>query len=108
LCSLVRRTLSQLVVRQTLDIGVLFYCYPGLLFSLMYSLTSHEHRFLLSGLKIEKKQSWTERQSAYLSAVKAFLTKIKPEFSELPVVFVKAIRFDPKLLLSVECAKAKQ
>jgi hypothetical protein len=43
-----------------------------------------------------------------MSAVKAFLTKIKPEFAELPVVFVKAIRFDPKLLLSVECAKAKQ
>jgi hypothetical protein len=69
---------------------------------------SHEHRFLLSGLNVEKKQAWTERQAAYMSAVKAFLTKIKPEFAELPVIFVKAIRFDPKLLLSVECAKAKQ
>jgi len=71
-------------------------------------LFSHEHRFLLSGLKIEKKPTWTERQAAYLSAVKAFLTKIKPEFADLPVVFVKAIRFEPKLLLSVECAKPKQ
>ncbi len=63
---------------------------------------------MLAGLKVDKKSSWTKRQSAYLSAVKAFLTKIKPDFAELPVVFVKAIRFEPKLLLSVECAKAKQ
>jgi hypothetical protein len=62
---------------------------------------------LISGLNIEKKPSWTERQAAYLSAVKAFLGRIKPEFAELPV-FVKAIRFEPKLLLSVECAKPKQ
>lgn len=32
-------------------------------------ISSHEHRFLLSGLNVEKKQSWTERQAAYLSAV---------------------------------------
>ncbi len=75
---------------------------------LLFSCLSHEHRFLLSGLNVEKKPSWTERQAAYLSAVKAFLGKIKPEFAELPVVFVKAIRFEPKLLLSVECAKPKQ
>jgi len=81
-----------------------FHCtHKGL--TLVYS---HEHRFLLAGLKVDKKSSWAERQSAYLAAVKAFLTKINPDFAELPVVFVKAIRFDPKLLLSVECAKAKQ
>jgi hypothetical protein len=69
---------------------------------------SHENRFLIAGLKVGKLQAWTERQEAYLAAVKAFLTKLKPEFATLPVLYVKAIRYDPKLLLSVECAKPKQ
>jgi hypothetical protein len=43
-----------------------------------------------------------------LAAVKAFLAKLKPDFAKLPVTFVKAIRYDPKLLLSVDCAKPKQ
>jgi hypothetical protein len=55
-----------------------------------------------------KKPTWEERQTVYLSAVKEFLVKLKPEFSSLPVVFVKAIRYEPRLLLSVECAKPKQ
>jgi hypothetical protein len=69
---------------------------------------SHENRFLLAGLKVAKLSSWEERQKAYLAAAKAFLTKIKPEFANLPVSFVRAIRYEPKLLLSVECAKPKQ
>jgi hypothetical protein len=59
-------------------------------------------------LKVGKLSAWIERQEAYKKAVKEFLTKLKPEFSTLPVNFVKAIRYDPKLILSVECAKAKQ
>jgi hypothetical protein len=43
-----------------------------------------------------------------MTAVKEFLTKMKPEFFTLPVQFVRAIRYDPKLLLSVECEEAKQ
>jgi hypothetical protein len=62
----------------------------------------------LAGLKVDKKPTWTERQAVYLTTVKNFLAKINPDFAELPVVFVKAIRFEPKLILSVECAKAKQ
>jgi hypothetical protein len=69
---------------------------------------SHEHRFLIAGLDVEKKSSWEERQAAYLAAAKAFLTKLKPDFANLPVTLVKAIRYDPKLLLSVDCAKPKQ
>jgi len=69
---------------------------------------SHECRFLIAGLKVKKLPDWTARQEAYMLAVKSFLTKIKPEFATLPVLYVKAIRFEPKLLLSVECAKAKQ
>jgi len=59
-------------------------------------------------LKVGKLSAWNERQEAYKKAVKEFLTKLKPEFSTLPVNYVKAIRYDPKLILSVECAKAKQ
>jgi hypothetical protein len=52
--------------------------------------------------------SWTERQAAYLSAVKEFVKKLKPEFADLPILYVKGIHYAPKLLLSVECQKAKQ
>jgi hypothetical protein len=69
---------------------------------------SHENQFLLAGLKVEKLSAWTERQSAYLAATKAFLTKLKPEFATLPISYIKAIRHEPKLMLSVECPKAKQ
>ncbi len=71
-------------------------------------LFSHENQFLVAGLKVGKLPSWTERQAAYLSAVKEFLKKLNPEFADLPISYVKAIRYDPKLLLSVECPKAKQ
>ncbi len=70
--------------------------------------SSHENRFLIAGLKIKKLPDWAARQAAYLAAVKEFLVKLKPEFSSLPILFVRAIRYEPKLLLSVECAKAKQ
>jgi hypothetical protein len=72
------------------------------------SYCSHENQFLLAGLKVEKLSSWTERQAAYLSATKAFLAKLKPDFTDLPIAYVKAIRHEPKLMLTVECPKAKQ
>ncbi len=74
----------------------------------MLCFYSHESRFLIAGLKVKKLPDWAARQAAYLAAVKDFLPKLKPEFSTLPVLFVRAMRYEPKLLLSVECAKAKQ
>jgi len=62
----------------------------------------------LAGLKVAKLSDWIQRQEAYLAAVKKFLTKLKPQFATLPVLFVKAIHYDPKLLLSIKCLKAKQ
>ncbi len=62
----------------------------------------------MAGLKVAKLSSWEERQKAYLAAVKTFLTKIKPKFASLPVSFVRAICYEPKLVLSIECAKPKQ
>jgi hypothetical protein len=52
----------------------------------------------LAGLKVEKKAAWSDRQSAYLAAAKNFLAKLKPEFAELSITFVKAIRHEPKLM----------
>jgi hypothetical protein len=69
---------------------------------------SHENRFLLAGLKVAKNSLWTERQAAYLAAVKDFLIKIKPDFADLPIAFVRAVRHEPKLILSVECPEARQ
>ncbi len=63
---------------------------------------------MIAGLDVGKKPSWEERQAAYLTAVKEFLIRLKPEFSALPVKYVKAIRYEPRLLLSVECGKPKQ
>jgi hypothetical protein len=40
--------------------------------------------------------------------MKAFLLKLKPEFSEVEVKFVRSIRVDPKLYLDVECGNAYQ
>jgi hypothetical protein len=57
---------------------------------------------------VDKLSSWTDRQAAYLSATKTFLAKLKPEFTDMPISYVKAIRHEPKLMLSVECPKAKQ
>jgi hypothetical protein len=69
---------------------------------------SHENSFLLAGLKVKKLPNWAERQAAYLSSVKEFLAKLKPEFASLPIRYVKYVRYEPKLLLSVECEKPKQ
>jgi hypothetical protein len=62
----------------------------------------------LAGLKVEKQAAWSDRQTAYLAAAKSFLAKLKPEYSDLPINFVKAIRHEPKLMLSVECEEVKQ
>jgi hypothetical protein len=85
---------------------------PALLYAInqffFFPLTSHENQFLIAGLKVAKLPTWTERQAAYLSAAKEFVKKLKPEFADLPILYVKALRYEPKLLLSVECKKAKQ
>jgi len=47
----------------------------------LLSFLSHEHQFLLAGLKVEKKLIWKECQWVYFAAVKVFLAKLKMEFS---------------------------
>ncbi len=68
----------------------------------------NEKKFLLCGLKVGCFPTWHERQAAYVAAVKEFLLKMKPEFAEVQVKFVRSIRVNPKLYLDVECGNAYQ
>ncbi len=68
----------------------------------------NEKKFLLCGLKVGRFPTWHERQAAYISAVKEFLLKLKPEMAEVEVKFVRSIRVEPKLYLDVECGNAYQ
>jgi hypothetical protein len=71
-------------------------------------LYRNEKKFLLCGLEVGRFPTWHERQAAYVSAVKKFLLKLKPEMSEVEVKFVRSIRVAPKLYLDVECGNAYQ
>ncbi len=59
-------------------------------------------------MEVGKFPTWHERQAAYVAAVKELLLKMKPEFSEVEVKFVRSIRVNPKLYLDVECGNAYQ
>jgi hypothetical protein len=67
----------------------------------------------LAGLKVEKMADWAARQAAYLAAAKAFLSKLKPDFSAINIKFVRALNLgrkkdEPRLFLSVDCATVEQ
>jgi len=68
----------------------------------------NENKFLLSGLKVAKHQTWHERQAAYVTAVKECLVKMNPDFETIEVKFVRSMRVEPRLYLSVECATVFQ
>jgi hypothetical protein len=80
---------------------------------IIFFVIRNEHRFLLAGLKIEKNADWAARQAAYLTAVKAFLVKLKPDFStEVEVKFVRVTNVgrgqETRLFLSVDCGSIDQ
>jgi hypothetical protein len=88
---------------------VVLYSFVGVKFiSFHLFILRNEKKFLLCGLKVGRFPTWHERQAAYVAAVKEFLLKMKPEFSEVEVKFVQSIRVDPKLYLDVECGNAYQ
>ncbi len=70
----------------------------------LYEFFRNESKFLLGGLKVDNKPTWQERQEAFMTAVKAFLTKLKPEFEEIKVKYVRSMRVNPRLFLVVECS----
>jgi hypothetical protein len=66
----------------------------------------------LAGLKIPRLPDWEAHQAAYLTAARAFLVKLNPDFSTIEVPFVKAINLgrkeDSRLFLSVDCKTVDQ
>jgi hypothetical protein len=72
---------------------------------LKFSCFRNETKFLLGGLKVDNRPTWQERQNAYMEAVKAFLVRLKPEFGEISIKFVRSMRVDPRLFLIVECQR---
>ncbi len=75
---------------------------------LLILIFRNENKFLLSGLKVPKHQTWHERQAAYVTAVKDCLVKLNPDFTSIEVKFVRSMRVEPRLYLSVECATVFQ
>jgi hypothetical protein len=75
---------------------------------IMCDFFRNENKFLLSGLKLQKYQTWHERQAAYVAAVKDFVVKMKPDFTNVEVKFVRSMRVEPRLYLAVECGNPFQ
>jgi len=69
---------------------------------------SNEALFLLAGLTVPNEPTWQARQAAYLAAVKAFLIKLKPDFENIQIGFVRNLRTKPRLFLIAECATPAQ
>ncbi len=69
---------------------------------------SNQALFLLAGLEVPNEPTWQARQAAYVTAVRSFLTKQKPEFGATQIVFVRNLRTRPRLFLIVECALPAQ
>jgi len=52
--------------------------------------------------------TWHERQSAYVTAVKAFVIKLGVEPDAVEIKFCRSFRTKPKLFLDVECGSVAQ
>jgi hypothetical protein len=68
----------------------------------------NEKKFLLSELQVKRFPTWHERQAAFVSSVKEFVVKLKPDFESVEIKFVRSLRVDPKLYLEVECGNPFQ
>ncbi len=52
--------------------------------------------------------TWHERQSAYVTAVKAMVVKLNIEADAVEIKFCRSFRTKPKLFLDVECGSVAQ
>jgi len=52
--------------------------------------------------------TWHDRQSAYVTAVKAFMIKLGVEPDAVEIKFCRSFRTKPKLFLYVECGSVAQ
>jgi hypothetical protein len=79
---------------------------------MLFHFDRNEHRFLLAGLKVEKLSDWAARQAAYTKAAKEFLLRLKPEFADIEIKFVRGMNLgrgqESRLILSVDCASVEQ
>ena len=66
----------------------------------------------MAGLKVEKMSDWAARQAAYSKAARDFLLKLKPEFADIEVKFVRGTNLgrgqESRLFLSVDCGSVEQ
>jgi hypothetical protein len=73
-----------------------------------YFFFRNESLFLLAGLKVPNEPTWQARQNVYVAAAKKFLGRLKPEYENIPIVFVRNLRTNPRLFLIVECKLPSQ
>ena len=68
----------------------------------------NEKKFVISGLEVAMQPTWHERQSAYVTAVKAMVVKLNIEPDAVEIKFCRSFRTKPKLFLDVECGSVAQ
>ena len=68
----------------------------------------NEKKFVISGLDVAMQPTWHERQSAYVTAVKAMVVKLNIEPDAVEIKFCRSFRTKPKLFLDVECGSVAQ
>ncbi len=75
---------------------------------LVIIISRNERKFVISGLDVAMQPTWHERQSAYVTAVKAMVVKLSIEPDAVEIKFCRSFRTKPKLFLDVECGSVAQ
>ena len=92
--------------------SVSIYIYAMLLLAWIYVfciiIFRNEKKFVISGLEVAMQPTWHERQSAYVTAVKAMVVKLNIEPDAVEIKFCRSFRTKPKLFLDVECGSVAQ
>ncbi len=73
-----------------------------------FYICRNEKKFVISGLEVTMQPTWHDRQSAYVTAVKAFMIKLGVEPDAVEIKFCRSFRTKPKLFLYVECGSVPQ
>jgi hypothetical protein len=91
---------------------ITIFVYTLLLLSYLYvfcrNVFRNEKKFVISGLEVAMQPTWHERQSAYVTAVKAMVVKLNIEPDAVEIKFCRSFRTKPKLFLDVECGSVAQ
>jgi preprotein translocase subunit YajC len=92
------------------SVSIYVYAMPLLayIYFLYFDLIRNEKKFVISGLEVAMQPTWHERQSAYVTAVKAMVVKLNIEPDAVEIKFCRSFRTKPKLFLDVECGSVAQ